>query len=71
MTLTMAEQATHLGHRPDWWLQAAADAIRTTHHRIRAGHDHQAELMWLAVRIEHLLYLAERSTSGGGACDGE
>lgn len=64
MSTTFSEQATRLGRRPDWWLQAAADAITRTHHRIRAGHPATDELAWLAYRIQYLIHLAEHSHSG-------
>lgn len=53
-----------LGHRPDWWLQAAADAQTTAHKAILAGADQVEWLTWLAERVDWLLYLAERSQSG-------
>lgn len=64
---SIGEFATASGRRPDWWLQAGADAMRRTHHRILTDHEPLPELMWLAERIEYLLHLAEHSSSGGEA----
>lgn len=64
---SIGEFATNAGRRPDWWLQAAADAMRTAHELILGGSDAGEIWEWLADRIAYLLYLGEHSTSGNEA----
>lgn len=63
---SIGEFATAAGRRPDWWLQAAADAMRRAHNLILSGAEPAMVWYWLEQRIAYLLHLGEHSTSGEG-----